>query len=194
MWIHESSQVIPLLRVPTLFLDVKTEEDITNSNDPWPPQDFRGFRLHKVLYLGGGMTNGLIAIPHLQGATLFHWTTVQKQVLPPELEKVAQLTVTLSPVDSDHWNLRNDVVFQDCLAKFKARHKASLASEATTATKKCRSQGEGSASTPKLPPHPPFPSSIGWEEGDENMTEIMDQIHNLHLETMQEMGFIQAID
>ena len=31
--IHKSSQVIPLPGVPTLFLDVKTE-DITNSNDP----------------------------------------------------------------------------------------------------------------------------------------------------------------
>ena len=113
VWIHESSQVIPLPGVPTLFLDVKTEEDITNSNDPQPPQDFRGFRLHKVLYLGEGMTTGLVALPHLQGATLFHWTTVQRQVLPPELEKVAQLTVTLSPTDSDHWNLRNDIIFLD---------------------------------------------------------------------------------
>ena len=33
MWIHESSQVIPLPGVPTLFLDMKTKEDITNSND-----------------------------------------------------------------------------------------------------------------------------------------------------------------
>ena len=96
MQIHESSQVIPLPGVPTLFLDMKTEEDITNSNDPRPPQDFRCFRLHKVLYLGGGMTTGLVAILHLRGVTLFHWTSVQKQVLPPELEKVAQLTVTLA--------------------------------------------------------------------------------------------------
>ena len=26
------------------------------------------------------------------------------------------------------------------------------------------------------------------------MTEVMDQLHNLHLETVQEMGFIQTID
>ena len=32
--IHESSQVIPLPGVPTLFLDVKTAEDVTNSNEP----------------------------------------------------------------------------------------------------------------------------------------------------------------
>ena len=32
--IQESSQVIPLPGVPTLFLDVKTSEDITHSKDP----------------------------------------------------------------------------------------------------------------------------------------------------------------
>ena len=119
-------------------------------------------------------------------------------MLPPELEKAAQLTVTLLPAYSDHWNLRNDVIFPDCVAKFKARHEASLASKATMATKKCRGQGEGPASTPELPPpaipHPPPPSSIGWEEVDEKVTEIMDQLHNLHLETVQEMGFIRVID
>ena len=196
--IQESSQVIPLPRVPTLFLDMKTEEDITNSNDPRPPQVFRGFRIHKVLYLGDGTTTGLIALPHLQGVTLYHWTAVQRQVLPPEFEKVAQLTVTLSPADSDHWNLRNDIIFPDCLTKFKARHEASLASEATTATKKCRSQGESPASThellPPAIPHPFPPSSIGWQEVDDKVTEIMDQLHNLHLETVQEMGFIRVID
>ena len=36
--IHESSQVIPLPGVPTLFLDVKTAEDVTDSNEPRPPQ------------------------------------------------------------------------------------------------------------------------------------------------------------
>ena len=39
--IQASSQVIPLPGVPTLFLDVKTPEDITNSKAPQPPQVFR---------------------------------------------------------------------------------------------------------------------------------------------------------
>ena len=51
--IQESSQVIPLSGVLTLFLDVKTTEDITDSKDPQPPQDFRGFRLHQVIFTGG---------------------------------------------------------------------------------------------------------------------------------------------
>ena len=111
---------------------------------------------------------------------------------------MAQLTFTLSPADSDHWNLRNNIIFPDCLTKFKARHEASLASEATAATNKCGDQGESPASTHKLPPpaipHPSPPSSIGWPEVDDKVTEIMDQLHNLHLETMQEMGFIRSID
>ena len=36
--IQASSQVIPLPGVPTLFLDVKTPEDITDSKVPRPPQ------------------------------------------------------------------------------------------------------------------------------------------------------------
>ena len=65
--IHESSQVIPLPGVPTLFLDVKTAEDVTDSNEPRPPQDFRGFRLHRIIYLGAGPPAGQVAFPRLQG-------------------------------------------------------------------------------------------------------------------------------
>ena len=196
--IHESSQVIPLPGVPTLFLDVKTEEDITDSNEPRPPQDFRGFRLHRVLYLGAGTLAGLVALPCLQGKTMSHWAPVQRQVITPELEQTPQLTVALSAADSNHWNIRNDVVFPGCLAKFRARHEASWASGATKPTKRYGSHGESSASTHELPfpatPQPSPPPSLGWHEVDDKVTEVMDQLHNLYLETVQEMGFIRAVD
>ena len=86
--IHESSQVIPLPGVPTLFLDVKTAEDITDSNEPWPPQDFRGFRLHRIIYLGAGPPAGQVAFPHLQGRTVSHWVPTQRSVMTPELERM----------------------------------------------------------------------------------------------------------
>ena len=69
--IQESSQVIPLPGVPTLFLDVKTTEDITDSKDLWPPQDFRGFRLHQVVFTGVSPLVGQVALPRLQGRTVF---------------------------------------------------------------------------------------------------------------------------
>ena len=73
MQIQESSQVIPLPEVPTLFLDVKTAEDITDSKEPWPPQDFRGFKLHQVIYIGASPPVRQVALPRLQGKTVFHW-------------------------------------------------------------------------------------------------------------------------
>ena len=78
--IHESSQVISLPGVPTLFLDVKTAEDVTDSNEPQPPQDFRGFRFHWVIYIGASPPVGQVAFPHLQpyGPGMRTWRPPQK--------------------------------------------------------------------------------------------------------------------
>ena len=149
--IHETSQVIPLPRVPTLFLDVKTTEDVTDSNEPRPPQDFRGFRLHQVIYLGASPLIGQVTLPHLQGKTVFHWTPTQKQVLTPELKEAPQLTVALSAADANHWKIVNDPIFPNCLDKFKARHKASQASGAAKLTRRPSSHGESSTPTHELP-------------------------------------------
>ena len=108
--IQESSQVIPLPGVPTLFLDVKTAEDITDSKEPRPPQDFRGFKLHWVVYTGASPPIRQVALPCLQGKTVFHWAPKQKQVLTPELREAPQLTVALSAADANHWNIVNDPI------------------------------------------------------------------------------------
>ena len=196
--IHKSSQVIPFPGVPTLFLDVKTAEDITDSNEPQPPQDFRGFRLHKVVYVGVDPPVGQVAFPHLQGKTVSHWAPMQKQVLTPELEEMPQLLVALSAADNNHWNIGNDPIFPSCLDKFRARHEASQASGATKLTRRPSSYEESSTPTHELPfpawPQPPSTPTLGWGEVDEKVTEVMDQLHNLHLETVQEMGFIRAVD
>ena len=196
--IQESSQVIPLPGVPTLFLDVKTAEDITDSKEPRPPQDFRGFKLHRVVYLGAGPPIGQVALPCLQGKTMFHWAPKQKQVLTPELREAPQLTVALSAANANHWNIVNDLIFPSCLDKFKARHEASLASGAAKLTRRPSSQGESSTPTQKLIlatwPQPPSTPTLEWREVDEKVAEVMDQVHNLHLKMVQEMGFIWEID
>ena len=196
--IHESSQVISLPGVPTLFLDVKTAEDITDSNEPRPPQDFRGFRLHWVVYIGASPWVGQVAFPCLQGKIVSHWAPMQKQVLTPELEEAPELTVALSAADANHWNIGNDPIFPSCLDKFKARHEASQASGATKLTRRPSSHGERSTPTHELPfpgwPQPPSTPMLEWREVDEKVAEVMDQVHNLHLETVQEMSFIWAID
>ena len=190
--------MIPLPGVPTLFLDVKTPEDITDSKDPRPPQDFRGFKLHRVIFTGVSPPIGQVAIPRLQGKTVCCWAPRQKQVLPPELEEVPQLTVALSAANFNHWNIVNDPIFPSCLDAFKARHEASLASEAATSTGGASSQGESSTPPQELPLatwlQPPPTPSLEWQEVDARVAEVMDQVHNLHLQTVQEMGFIREID
>ena len=196
--IHESSQVIPLPGVLTLFLDVKTTEDVTDSNEPWPPQDFRGLRLHRVVYIGASPPVGQVAFPRLQDKTVSHWAPMQKQVLTPELEEAPQLTVALSAADVNHWNIGNDPIFPSCLDKFKARHEASQASGAAKLTRRPSSHGESSTPAHELPfpawPQPPSTPTLEWWEVDAKVAEVMDQVHNLHLETVQEMGFIRVID
>ena len=193
-----SSQVIPLPGVPTLFLDVKTPEDVTDSKAPRPPQDFRGFQLHRVILTGASSPVRQVAISHLQGKTVCCWTPRQRQVLPPELEETPQITVALSAADPNHWNIVNDPNFPSCLDIFKARHEASLASEAATSTGGASSQGESSTPTQELSlatwPQPPPTPTLEWQEVDTRVAEVMDQVHNLHLQLMQEMGFIREID
>ena len=196
--IHEISWMIPLPGVPTLFLDVKTTEDVTDSNEPQPLQDFRSFRLHRVIYIGASPPVGQVALPHLQGKTVSHWVPTQKQVLTPELEEAPELTVALSAADANHWNIRNDPIFPRCLDEFKARHEASQASGAAKLTRRPSSHGESSTPTHELPfpawPQPPSTPTLEWQEVEAKVAEVMDQVHNLQLETVQEMGFIQAID
>ena len=106
--------------------------------------------------------------------------------------------VALSAANANHWNIMNDPIFPSCLDTFNVRHKASLAAEAATSTRGSSSQGESSTPHEKLPsatwPQPPPTPTLEWREVDERVAEVMDQVHNLHLETVQEMGFVREID
>ena len=198
MWIQASSQVIPHPRVPTLSLDVKTPEDITDSKVPQPPQVFRGFQLFQITLKGADPLSAQVAFPHLQGKTECSWISRQEQVLPPELEEAPQITVPLSTADPHHWNIVNDPIFPNCLDAFKVRHEASLASGAATSTGGASSRGESSTPTQEFPlatwPQPPPTPTLEWQEVEARVAEVMDQVHDLHLQTVQEMGFIREID
>ena len=183
--IQVTSQVIPLPSVPTLFLDVKTPEDITDSKVSQPTQDFRGFHLHQVIVTGEDPPVSQVAIPHLQGSTSFNWTPMQDQVLPPELEEAPQVSAALAKSDPGHWNIQNDPIYPACLELFKARHEASMASKVVP------SVGEGIENfthTPELFPTTTQPTTtqpttppLTVQDIDMQVTEVMDQVHDLNL-------------
>ena len=198
MQIQASSWVIPLPGTPTLFLDVNTPEDITDSWAPRPPQDFRGFQLFQVIMKSEDPPSTQVAVPHLQGGMECTWIPKQDQVLPPKLEEVPQITMPLSGADPRHWNIVNDPIFPSCITTFRARHEAALASGTATTGGGASSQGGGSTPLQELPsaswlPPPPTPP-LEWQEVDQRVTEVMDQVHNLQLQLLQEIGFVREID
>ena len=76
------------------------------------------------------------------------------------------------------------------------RHEALLASGAAISTGGASSQGGSSTPTQELPfatwPQPPPTPTLEWQEVE--VAEVMDQVHDLHLQLLQEMGFIREID
>ena len=119
-------------------------------------------------------------------------------MLPLELEESPQITVPLSVADPHHWNIVNDPIFPNCLATFRARHEASLASGKAASTGGASSQGGGSTPLQELPsatwPQPPPTPPLEWHEVDKRVTEVMDQVHDFHLQLLQEIGFVREID
>ena len=196
--IQASSQVIPLPSVPTLFLDVKTPEDITDSKVSRPTRDFRGFHLHQVIIMGEDPSFSQVAIPCLQGSTSFHWVPMQEQVLPPENGEAPQVTAALAMADPNHWNIRNDPIYPSCLEWFKARCEAFMASKVATSVEAAGSQGENSTPAQELSPvtwptQPTMPP-LTVQDIDMWVSKVMDQVHDLNLQWIQEMGFIREID
>ena len=139
-----------------------------------------------------------VAIPRLQGSTLFHWAPMQDQVLPPEMEEAPLVSAALARADSGHWNIQNDPIYPACLELFKVRHEASMASKVAP------SMGEGVENfthTPELFPTTTQPTvtqpttpPLTVQDIDVWVAEVMDRVHDLNVRWIQEMGFVQEID
>ena len=196
--INKASKVIPLPYIQPLFLDVPTASDITESKKLQSPHAFRAFRLHRVLYTEGSMVKTQVAYPHLGGETTSHLLNFQKQQLIPELREHSMISAALAEADAGHWNVTNDPVYPACLEVFWRRHESS---QDPQANKSAEGSGTGGGSpTGVMTPlsttsfQPLLTPTLGSHEIRENVRETLDQVYALHLEALQEMGFIQEVD
>ena len=198
VWINEASKVIPLPYVQPLFLDVPTVSDITDSKKPWSPQAFRAFRLHRVIYAEGSTLITQVAYPRLGGKTKSHLLNFQKQQLIPELREHSMVSAALAEADDGHWNITNDPIYPACLEGFRGRHESSQASRANKSAERSGTGG-GSPTCAMTPPpatssQPLFTPTLGAHEIKGIVRDTLDQVYALHLETLQEMGFIREVD
>ena len=195
VWINKASKVIPLPTVQPLFLDVPTSSDVMDSNKPKSSHAFRAFRLHRVIYTERSTPTSQVAFPCLRGKTMSHLINFQKQLLIPELCEHSLLSVALTVTDDGHWNIANDPIYPACLAEFKKRHEASQANKFVEKP----GIGGGSPRHAMTPPSaasskPPPTPVLGDCEVTELVYNTLDQEYALHLETLQEMGFIREVD
>ena len=69
-----------------------------------------------------------------------------------------------------------------------------MASETATSAGGASSRGESSTPTQELSPVtwplPPPTPTLDWQEVDVRVAKVMDQVHDLNLQLLQEMGFI----
>ena len=198
MGINEASKVIPLPYVQPLFLDVPTMSDIMESKKPWSPHAFRAFRLHRVLYTEGSRVRTQVAYPRLGGKTKSHLLNFQKQQLIPKLREHSMVSPALAEADEGHWNVANDLVYPACLEVFRRRHESSQGPQGNGSAKGSGTGG-GSPTRVMTPlsttSSQPLPTpALGSHEIREIVRETLDQVYALHLEALQEMGFIQEVD
>ena len=196
--INEASKVIPLPYIQPLFLDVPTMSDVMDSNKPQSPQAFRAFRLHRVIYMEGSTLTTQVAYPRLGGKTKSHLLNFQKQLLIPELREHSMVSAALVDADDGHWDVTNDLIYPACLEEFRRRHKSSQASQANKSAERSGTGG-GSPTCVMTPPsatssQPPPTPTLGAHEVRGLVHDTLDQVYALHLETLQEMGFIREVD
>ena len=196
--INEASKVIPLPYVQPLFLDVPTTSDIRDSKKLRSPRAFRAFRLQRVIYMEGSALTTQVAYPHLGGKIKSHLLNFQKQQLIPELCEHSMVSAALAEADDGHWNITNDPIYPTCLEAFKRRHESSQTPQANKSAEGSGT-GEGSPTGVMTPPsttssQPLFTPTLGAHEIRELIRETLDQVYALHLETLQEMGFIREVD
>ena len=196
--INEASKVISVPYVQPLFLDVPTTSDVMDSNKPQSPRAFRAFRLHRVIYAEGSTLTTQVAYPRLGGKTKSHLLNFQKQQLIPELREHSMVSAALAEADNGHWNVTNDPIYPTCLEGFRRRHESSQASQANKSAERSDTGG-GSPTRATTPPsatssQPLFTPTLGAHEIRGIICDTLDQVYALHLETLQEMGFIREVD
>ena len=191
--VSEMSRVIPHAIKRTLFLDVRDPSFITESNVPRSPQDFPGFKLHKVCLAGDGTAETQVAVPHLRGEVTYHTITYQRHTMPLEHRGSGVISAPLAEKDCAHWNLLNDQIFPACLEKFRAEEEASARTaslEVGDASDAIPVEATSVAQDPEVLRKPPLTSDEVVEMVDQTIAEI----NTLRLQSVQEMAFIRETD
>ena len=104
----------------------------------------------------------------------------------------------LVDADDRHWNVTNDPIYPACLEGLRRRHESSRVSQVDGSADVSGTGGGGPTLAVTPPPaasaNPSPPPALSGHEILELVRDTLDQVYALHLETLQEMGFIREVD
>ena len=196
--VSEISDMIPVVTHHTILLDVATKDTMMRTGKPMAPLSFRGFRLHTVwAQQSGGELVHQVTFPHFLGETTTSILEYKPEKIPQGLTQGPKMVINLRPPSSDHWNIVSDLVLPLTVDTFRWR------CEAKRAEQDLEGESEGAKVSPK---EAPALGKSPWvvvggsravlqtetthqgERALETAHEILEHIHAIRLQTMQEMG------
>ena len=198
------SDVIPVATQHPVLLDVTTKETMMRTGEPMAPLSFRGFRLHTVwTRQSGGDLVHQVAFPRFLGETTTSMLEYEPEKFPQGLMQGPKMVINLRPPSSDHWNIAMDLVLPLAVDMFR------WWCEAKRTAQGLGGESEGAKVSPKEAPVPgespqvvvgssravlpPETTHLG-ERALETARKILEHIHNIHLQTMHEMGGMRELE
>ena len=107
----EASSMVPTALPHPILLDVATRVMLEVREEPLPPGQLRGFRLHTLWSRQpGGELICQIGFPHLFGESSTLLLEYTPEDIPPDLTQSPKIAITLAPPSEDHWNVASDPI------------------------------------------------------------------------------------
>ena len=115
----EVSSMLPMALQHPILLDVASREMLEVSEEPPPPVQLRGFRLHTLWsQQPGGDLFRWAGFPRLFGMSSTLLLEYIPEAIPTDLFQSPKLAITLKPPSKVHWNTASDLVLTTAQDQF----------------------------------------------------------------------------
>ena len=194
----EASSMVPMALPHPVLLDVATRVMLEVREEPLPPGQLRGFRLHTLWSRQpGSELICQIGFPRLFGESSAPLLEYTPEDIPPDLFQSPKIAITLTPPSEDHWNVASDLILpatQDRFQEWREARQASLHPGEVPEAVEVPPADEFSPQ--EAPPAKPEGNkgtlSLQWVL--ETTQGILEHIHASWLKALYEMGSTHELD
>ena len=188
MFIHasEASGFLPVAEGHPILLDASATEVLDDIETSVSPLSLRGFQLHTAFApLHDGSKAHNIVSPRFQGGNTSALIPYDEETVSPELQPQPPMEISLCAPSQDHWTIVLDTAFPSTIEEYRrlreqAASKPSAAG-ALPSSHSCNGAGRAEAAPSR-------------ERTLQMARYILDQVHALQLQSMEDLGRIRELD